>query len=400
MAKNIKMVLYGEPGVGKSTFAAGAPRPFFITTDGNYEYLEDFCGMRAEDHQQCFSWAEMKKAFARDFSNYDTIVVDLLEDSYLWADNEFCRDNKLLHISDLGYGKGYGILGNEFFIEYQKLLALPKNIILLMHGVTEVLKDRRGVEYSKYGPSKLLRDKLVTQLEGRVRFFVRAYAEASEGPDGRLQTKRYLSLSPDGHTEYGITRGLSSDAPHSIPLDWNAFVTTIDQYTLKAGQPERVTATIGVDALAMTLNAAHEATEATVKAVEGPAEPAPAAEAPKPRRTRKPVAKAEPAAEPAAETKHDPDDVDAIRKKLAAVLNDPNKAMAPTPEAPKTEEDVCENHEEPPFEVDKPAAPAVAAAQPAAQPAAAPVAETAAPAMTQAEKLAAIRAKMAALKNK
>lgn len=391
MAKNIKMVLYGEPGVGKSTFAAGAPRPFFITTDGNYEYLEDFCGMRAEDHQQCFSWAEMKKAFARDFSNYDTIVVDLLEDSYLWADNEFCRDNKLLHISDLGYGKGYGILGNEFFIEYQKLLALPKNIILLMHGVTEVLKDRRGVEYSKYGPSKLLRDKIVTQLEGRVRFFVRAYAEASEGPDGRLQTKRYLSLSPDGHTEYGITRGLSSDAPHSIPLDWNAFVTTIDQYTLKAGQPERVTATIGVDALAMTLNAAHEATEVLAKAVEGSVEPAPtepAAEAPKPRRTRKPAAKAEPAAEPVAETKSDIDDVDAIRKKLAAVLNDPNKAMAPTPKAPEDDK--------PPFEVDKPMAPAVATAQPAAE----PVAETSASAMTQAEKLAAIRAKMAALKNK
>lgn len=391
MAKNIKMVLYGEPGVGKSTFAAGAPRPFFITTDGNYEYLEDFCGMRAEDHQQCFSWAEMKKVFARDFSNYDTIVVDLLEDSYLWADNEFCRDNKLLHISDLGYGKGYGILGNEFFIEYQKLLALPKNIILLMHGVTEVLKDRRGVEYSKYGPSKLLRDKLVTQLEGRVRFFVRAYAEASEGPDGRLQTKRYLSLSPDGHTEYGITRGLSSDAPHSIPLDWNAFVTTIDQYTLKAGQPERVTATIGVDALAMTLNAAHEATEVLAKAVEGSVELAPTepvAEAPKPRRTRKPAAKAEPAAEPAAEPKSDIDDVDAIRKKLAAVLNDPNKAMAPTPKAPEDDK--------PPVEVDKPAAPAVAAAQPAAE----PVAETPAPAMTQAEKLAAIRAKMAALKNK
>lgn len=387
MVKNIKMVLYGEPGVGKSTFAAGAPRPFFITTDGNYEYLEDFCGMRPEDHQQCFSWAEMKKAFARDFTNYDTIVVDLLEDSYLWADNEFCRDNKLLHISDLGYGKGYGILGNEFFIEYQKLLGLPKNIILLMHGVTEVLKDRRGVEYSKYGPSKLLRDKLITQLEGRVRFFVRAYAEASEGPDGRLQTKRYLSLAPDGHTEYGIARGLSSDAPHSIPLDWNAFITTIDQYTLRAGQSDHGKVSVGIDALAMTLNAAHAATESIVKAVEAAAEPAPVvtpaaapevAETPKPRRGRKPAVKAE---EVPAETKSDIDDVAAIRAKLAAVMNDPTKVMAPTP---KKEE------EQPPFEVDeKPAAPAVAEAQPAAEPA---------KVLTQAEKMAAIRAKMAALK--
>lgn len=227
MAKHIKMVIYGEPGVGKSTFAAKAPKPFFITTDGNYEYLEDFCNAKPEDHVQCFSWAEMKKVFARDFSNYETIIVDLLEDSYLWAENEFCRDNHLLHISDLGYGKGYGILGNDFFIEYQKLLALPKNVILIMHGVTEVLKDRRGVEYTKYGPSKLIREKIVTQLEGRVRFFLRAYAEAAEGADGRLVTKRYLSMSPDGNTEYGITRGLSSDVPRAIPLDWETFVNVI-----------------------------------------------------------------------------------------------------------------------------------------------------------------------------
>lgn len=364
MAKNIKMIVYGEPGVGKSTFAAGAPRPFFITTDGNYEYLEDFCGAKPEDHLQCFSWAEMKKAFTRDFSNYDTIVVDLLEDSYLWAENEFCRDNKLVHISDLGYGKGYGILGNEFFIEYQKLLALPKNVILLMHGVSETLKDRRGVEYPKYGPSKLLRDKIVTQLEGRVRFFVRAYAEATEGADGRLVVKRYLSLAPDGHTEYGITRGLSSDAPHSIPLSWSAFADTIEQYTLKANQPERVVATVGVDALAMTLNAAHEATETLAKAVETSAKAAPVEEAPKKRATKKPAAKEE---ELAADT-----GINAIRAKLAAVTAKPAE---PAEEAPVEE-----------------------TAAPVEEPTVEPAAEEAPKLLSQAEKMAAIRAKMAALK--
>ena len=369
MAKNIKMIVYGEPGVGKSTFAAGAPRPFFITTDGNYEYLEDFCGMRPEDHQQCFSWAEMKKAFARDFTNYDTIVVDLLEDSYLWADNEFCRDNKLLHISDLGYGKGYGILGNEFFIEYQKLLALPKNVILLMHGVTEVLKDRRGVEYSKYGPSKLVRDKLITQLEGRVRFFVRAYAEATEGPDGRLLTKRYLSLAPDGHTEYGIARGLSGDAPHSIPLDWNAFMATIEQYTLqnafRATQPAEASKPISVETKPDT------------------EEPVAAAAAPK-KTTRKPKEKP---------VKTEPDNgIDAIRAKLEAVMKkaEPHDTPAAPVEEP-VEETVSEPVEEPVVEEapigETPVAP-VAPAAPVETP----------KVMSQAEKLAAIKAKMAALK--
>ena len=364
MAKNIKMIVYGEPGVGKSTFAAGAPRPFFITTDGNYEYLEDFCGMKPEDHQQCFSWAEMKKAFARDFSNYDTIVVDLLEDSYLWAENEFCRDNKLQHISDMGYGKGYGILGNDFFIEYQKLLALPKNIILLMHGVTEVLKDRRGVEYSKYGPSKLLRDKIITQLEGRVRFFIRAYAEAAEAPDGRLMTKRYLSLAPDGKTEYGIARGLSGDAPHSIPLTWEAFANTVDQYTLRMNGP-RIEAPVHTEPA--TINESPVVAE-PVKEESA----ATITDEPK-KRGRKTKEKSE--AESIA------DQTDMIREKLKAVMA---KAGVPTDEEPvKATEPVAEevtNAEDTPTE--KPIK-----------------TDTETPkVMSQSEKLAAIRAKMAALK--
>ena len=40
--KKIKMLVYGEPGVGKSVFASQFPKPFFLTTDGNYEWLEDF----------------------------------------------------------------------------------------------------------------------------------------------------------------------------------------------------------------------------------------------------------------------------------------------------------------------------------------------------------------------
>ena len=79
--KKLKMLIYGEPGVGKSTFACKAPKPFFITTDGNYEWLEDF-GAKIEDHKQVFSWEEAKTAFAQSYDEYDTIVVDLLEDTY------------------------------------------------------------------------------------------------------------------------------------------------------------------------------------------------------------------------------------------------------------------------------------------------------------------------------
>ena len=72
--KQVKMMLYGDPGVGKSTFALGFPKPYFITTDGNYEWLEDF-GAKEEDHTQVDSWEQAKKVFALDFEGYDTIVI-------------------------------------------------------------------------------------------------------------------------------------------------------------------------------------------------------------------------------------------------------------------------------------------------------------------------------------
>ena len=225
MNKKIKMVLYGEPGVGKSVFALGSPKPFFITTDGNYEWLEDF-GAKDENHIQVSSWSEAKKIFAEDLKDYDTIVVDLTEDLFKWCEYEFCKKNKLEHISDIGFGKGYDITRNEFYIEISKLLAKDKNIILIMHGLTIIEKDRRGVEHTKYVPTNRIPDKVLDMIEGRVRYFLRCYLKAEE-IDGKLVKKRYLSLIPK-ENEFGIARGLDENTvPSDINLDFKEFMEVL-----------------------------------------------------------------------------------------------------------------------------------------------------------------------------
>ena len=233
MSKKIKMVLYGEPGVGKSVFASKAPKPFFICTDGNYEWLVDF-GAKEEDHVQVNSWEEAKKIFTQPFDKYDTIVVDLVEDLFKWCEQEFCKRNKLEHISDQGYGKGYDITRNEFFLEISKLLAKDKHIILLSHGITSVVKDRRGVEKTIYLPSTRIPDKVWDMIEGRVRYFLRCYLQAEQIEDNnnkdsiKLVKKRYLSLIPK-ENEFGISRGLDEAiTPHDILLDFNEFAKAIN----------------------------------------------------------------------------------------------------------------------------------------------------------------------------
>ena len=224
--KRIKMVLYGEPGVGKSVFACKAPKPFFICSDGNYAWLEDF-GADPDAYVEVSSWDEAKKAFAKDYSEYETIVVDLTEDLFKWCEREYCVRNKIEHLSDLGYGKGYDATRNEFFIEICKLISLDKNIIFLMHGLSITVKDRRGVEHTKYIPSNRLPDKVIDMIEGRVRYFLRCYVKDVETEDGKVEKKRFLSLVPKPN-EFGIIRGVNeNEIPQDIPLDFNEFAKVI-----------------------------------------------------------------------------------------------------------------------------------------------------------------------------
>ena len=361
--KKIKAVIYGEPGTGKSVFACKAPKPFFICTDPNYEWLEDW-GAKEEDHVQVFSWEQAKKEFARDFNGYDTVVVDLVEDLFKWCEYEWCQKNGLQHVADLGYGKGYDITRNEFFIEISKLLNLDKNVLLIMHGLTYTVKDRRGVEYTKYGPTNRIPDKVIDMIEGRVRYFIRAFAKTEEDADGNLITNRYLSLSPDGTTEFGITRGLSAAVPRFIPLEWDTFASVIDNSSVSA----------------------NSAPMKSAAPVEFTSEPEKVAEAPK-TRGRKAAPKVEPVKE--AEVDH---------SELAAIVGKLKAQVESIEDEPEVEETV-EEEVKPLYHLteDLSKVETVKEAPIQETPTSTPVKEEA---TSNADRIAAIKAKLAALKNK
>ena len=56
MAKKVKMCLFGRPGTGKSTFASKAPNPFYLATDGNFEWLN----LPDSSHVRLSTWKEAK----------------------------------------------------------------------------------------------------------------------------------------------------------------------------------------------------------------------------------------------------------------------------------------------------------------------------------------------------
>lgn len=224
MKQHYSLCVYGEPAVGKSVFALSWPKPFFICTDGNYEYLEDF-GAKEEDHVQVHSWVEFKKVLKEtDFSKYDTIVVDLLEDLYMWADQEYCQKNRIEDLGDIGYGKAYKIVRQDYVLTVSSLMNMGKNFIGLTHATEEQKKTNRGVDYIEYSPSSLIPDKCWTLINGKLRFFFRAHIEEKQDGD-KIIRKRLLSVSPKPH-EFQINRGMNVDSlPDDIDLTYEAFAS-------------------------------------------------------------------------------------------------------------------------------------------------------------------------------
>lgn len=219
--KHFKLWIYGAPNTGKSTFASQLPKPFFICTDGNYEWLN----LPEEDHKVVSTWEETKKAFQNKYEGYETIVVDLVEDTFKQAERFILKSKKIEHPSDLDWGKGWTMIEDEFIETISQLISLEKNIVLISHESIRTVKGRRA-SMDVYKPSDRIRERIFDSLEGKMKFLLRCYLVDEENEDYIIK-KRKLSLIPKPN-ELGIARGLNESVlPEDIDLDANEFLEII-----------------------------------------------------------------------------------------------------------------------------------------------------------------------------
>lgn len=131
----LKVVVYGPEGIGKSTFAARFPRPLFIDTEGSTRHMDV---SRTEKPVSWVQLLEQVKCVRDDPALCSTLAIDTAD----WAEQlcieSICAAKKLSGIEDMGYGKGYVYLAEEFgrlLNLLEEVVARGVHVVLTAHAM-------------------------------------------------------------------------------------------------------------------------------------------------------------------------------------------------------------------------------------------------------------------------
>ena len=212
-----KLWIYGAPFSGKTTFVDKAPNPLNLNTDGNIKYvtmpyiaIRDEVKVEGRQTITTLAWQLFKDTIfelQKKENDFETIVVDLLEDTY-----EYCRlfmydQLGITHESDDSF-RAWDKVRTEFLSTIKKLLNLDYNIVLISHEDTskDIMK-KGGDKITAIKPN--INDKVANKIAGMVDIVGRVIA------DGDIRT---LSFKTD---EVVFGGGRLQLDKKDIPLDWN-----------------------------------------------------------------------------------------------------------------------------------------------------------------------------------
>lgn len=134
-----KFIVMGDPMTGKTTLAAKAPKPLFISTDGNAAKA----GLHAVSADNLNTVRDAISYFAT-AKEYETLVVDTIEgiadlfektvlDTYMQETGQL-----ITALTDVPYGKLTGQFNKRMAAFSETLWGLPKNVIVLTYTKRQI----------------------------------------------------------------------------------------------------------------------------------------------------------------------------------------------------------------------------------------------------------------------
>lgn len=250
----LRVMIYGEPKVGKSYFGAQIPNHVFLNLENGLEHLQGATKLPYTDDYMVVK--QMLKELEEADHPFKTLVVDsadVLENLIKkWVvatqGNPGWKD-----VADIPFGRGYPLLLTETrrLIEQFEKLRIKKgmNLVFICHSEVKKMQPPVGNEYTYIAPSLYAK---TTQGDSTLKIysdyvdiigyctFKTIVQQTSTGFGSRGQAigtgERILHLDA---ANPAYIAGSRYPMPAEIPFSWESFVTA-----LTGKQPVKETATV------------------------------------------------------------------------------------------------------------------------------------------------------------
>lgn len=242
-----RILVYGEAGVGKSTFAAGGNNPVFIDLENGLNSLD------VQKFPVCktFDDAEQQlRALAGGGHEFKTVCIDSADWLERLIHEKVCRESGnavTMEAACGGYGKAYSVALKHWktIIDILDVIRSQKiTVVIIAHAKIEKFEDPTHGTYDRYSPrlhkssTGLLCE--AVDVIGLASRKVRLAKDESGRDDRKIATpigrdggERRLFLTPGPSAIAKNRYGLGGD----IPLDMPTLVQEIRNYFAPVAPP-------------------------------------------------------------------------------------------------------------------------------------------------------------------
>ncbi len=183
-----RLWFYGLPYSGKTFLANKFPNALMLNTDGNTNYVDsprihikDEVIVKGRLTERKYAWEVFKEVIGdleKEVNDFETIVVDLVEDTYEMCRQWYYAKMGITHESDQPF-KAWDIIRTEFLSTLKRLISLDYNIILISHeDASRDVTKKSGDKITSIKPN--LSDKVALKLSGMMSLTCRITNDSGE----------------------------------------------------------------------------------------------------------------------------------------------------------------------------------------------------------------------------
>ena len=221
----MRVLLYGVEGIGKTTFAASAPKCVFLGAEDGFGLLDV---ARFPEPRTWLDVMEAIRVLETEPHEFQTLALDTIDwlEPLCWA--QVCTDGGKATIEDFGYGKGYTAALEKWRLLLSGLERLRRNrkmnVVLLAHAKIHKFVNPEGDDFDRYTlkvhekTAGLVKEWVDAVLFAQFRVVVDKAKGAAKGkgigtPERVMYTVRRASF--EAKNRYAL--------PESLPLAWEGF---------------------------------------------------------------------------------------------------------------------------------------------------------------------------------